>query len=392
MQITADLGLFKIYSVKVYFGSVMSTLVNDTVATENSSGINSSESTCCNVCKEKINDSRSSSISCSSCNMWSHVKCTMGKEVFDTYLKVVKAKKPLIFSGLLAYLCTDCKDLICKIPTSSKITQTSVQSTASASSNVTKPTVDTSPVVTIANTVVKETEVKKSKTENATLPKKQICYYYRHGKCRHGKSGKKMVDGKVCDFLHPNKCIRFCRFGKRRPNGCDGSCNFFHPKLCWSSVQDGVCHSPNCTLEHLQGTQRYQYPSFQQDRNQNGISNAPLQHHNLQERKTFQEKNPFYQQPKNQIRRQNQIFSYNQNDFPPLSNAQEDKISGLASAVQHIQSCVEYLMKCQYNVTHNQPEEFIQTQATSSSMPSHGNQSIPVHVNPILQRSQMAKN
>ena len=83
-----------------------------------------------------------------------------------------------------------------------------------------------------------------------------ICGYYRKGKCRHGADGKKQIDGKECTHLHPRKCLKYCRYGSDRYQGCTGSCGLFHPILCKNSTRLKECFLPDCTLAHLSGTQR----------------------------------------------------------------------------------------------------------------------------------------
>ena len=101
----------------------MSTNSQSEVASTSTS--NSMESHCCTVCKEVINDSRSRSVSCTRCQAWSHVKCTMGKEVFDLLSKISNNPKKLVSSGVLAYLCVNCEGSICMIANSSSEAQTS---------------------------------------------------------------------------------------------------------------------------------------------------------------------------------------------------------------------------------------------------------------------------
>jgi len=80
-----------------------------------------------------------------------------------------------------------------------------------------------------------------------------ICFKYRAGKCPHGLSGKKVVDDKFCDGQHPERCMKFCKFGSKHVNGCDKGrdCDLFHPIICKFSLRNGKCKNNKCTFVHL---------------------------------------------------------------------------------------------------------------------------------------------
>ena len=127
--------------------------------------------------------------------------------------------------------------------------------------------------------------------ENFTKVQERICNYYKRGNCRHGSSGKNMVEGKVCKFSHPRKCYKFCRYGYDETYGCNKQlCNYFHPILCSSSLHYGECYNPKCTYQHLYGTVTGSY------------NNQSTKRRSL----TSQFHNP---QPS---------FNYREADFPPL--------------------------------------------------------------------------
>ena len=92
---------------------------------------------------------------------------------------------------------------------------------------------------------------------------KGICRYYKKGTCLHGKTGKWIVNGHACRFLHPEKCLKYCRYGNDKINGCEGSCGLYHPILCRNSIQFKQCFQENCIFTHLAGTQRYAVPNTQ---------------------------------------------------------------------------------------------------------------------------------
>lgn len=93
------------------------------------------------------------------------------------------------------------------------------------------------------------------KNDDSTKP--EICPLYKKRQCPHGASGQNEVDGNVCPLPHPRKCLKFCRFGKRK-GGCNkgSSCKYYHPVLCKYSVKSNQCTNLECTYTHLKGTKR----------------------------------------------------------------------------------------------------------------------------------------
>ena len=87
--------------------------------------------------------------------------------------------------------------------------------------------------------------------------KVEVCKYYRRGTCRHGQSGKTLWNGGACNFRHPRKCMRFCKFGDHPVQGCTKRvCPLLHPVICSSSYNNGMCSNINCSFQHLFGTVR----------------------------------------------------------------------------------------------------------------------------------------
>ena len=62
----------------------------------------------CLSCHDIINDDQTSSIQCISCEKWSHLTCTMTKEIFDMLAKSQKKKKSPVKVGMVAYICELC--------------------------------------------------------------------------------------------------------------------------------------------------------------------------------------------------------------------------------------------------------------------------------------------
>ena len=157
---------------------------------------------------------------------------------------------------------------------------------------------ETEPILIATKTVSVQTSDSVSQTTDAaikennavspdiqTVRQSSTCSYYIKGKCRHGSNGKKLVNGNECKYLHPPKCVKYCRYGNSAVGGCSGPCDLLHPIICQSSIQYKSCLSRDCTFAHLAGTRRtrdgnppeiynyqpftqgsgYQYPKFQRD-------------------------------------------------------------------------------------------------------------------------------
>lgn len=102
-----------------------------------------------------------------------------------------------------------------------------------------------------------------------------VCEEYKHGSCVHGLKGTREIDGKVCDFKHPKKCLAYCKFGNDYYKGCNTvNCKFFHPIICRNSMKSKVCIIDNCTYSHLVGTRR-KAPNYQPVNNPKQRDHAP---------------------------------------------------------------------------------------------------------------------
>ena len=97
---------------------------------------------------------------------------------------------------------------------------------------------------------------------------KPTCERYRRGKCPHGITGRYLIDGEPCFFHHPKRCMRFCKNGPYRRDGCDRGrdCDYMHPILCKYSLRYRKCTNLRCRFTHLQGTRRYETNYSQYDR------------------------------------------------------------------------------------------------------------------------------
>ena len=97
-----------------------------------------------------------------------------------------------------------------------------------------------------SNTAKKDESLARKKGETK---KDEICKYYRRGICRHGLSGNKEVEGKICTRIHPKVCAKFFKHGFHKIRGCNGKasgCQEFHPSICLDLLK-GECIGRECT-------------------------------------------------------------------------------------------------------------------------------------------------
>ncbi|KAL5264170.1 hypothetical protein ACHWQZ_G005299 [Mnemiopsis leidyi] len=103
----------------------------------------------------------------------------------------------------------------------------------------------------------------------------EVCPLYKKRQCPHGASGQDRIEGKVCQLSHPRKCLKFCRYGKRK-GGCmkGNSCKYFHPVLCKYSVKNHRCLNSECTYTHLKGTMRSERNDMDNKRHHNNSTDS----------------------------------------------------------------------------------------------------------------------
>lgn len=79
-----------------------------------------------------------------------------------------------------------------------------------------------------------------------------LCKHFLRSRCRHG------VEGKDCKFRHEKVCRKWLNQGNHPKYGCTlkDKCEFFHPKICWSSVNSRICTDHTCSFNHIRGTRR----------------------------------------------------------------------------------------------------------------------------------------
>ena len=166
--------------------------------------------------------------------------------------------------------------------------------------------------------------------------------------------------------LHPDKCIKYCRFGfDQSKGGCSGNCSLLHPTLCRNSLEYKQCYCENCTFAHLSGTERSQKDilpqQFQPSSNlyqnhsshnghgqwyrhsqnaqysvpaNNGLANNVQRNH--VQRSHFQ---------RNNVTKPRESFVYQQKHFPPLPSINEDRTTELTLYIQQMQKSIEFMMQ-----------------------------------------------
>ena len=88
---------------------------------------------------------------------------------------------------------------------------------------------------------------------------RNICRFYRQGTCKHGLTGRN------CPQEHPRPCRRLMKHGNHSPQG--RACEYFHPKMCPTSLSKRECFKADCKLKHIMGT-KWKQPAVSQDRHQ----------------------------------------------------------------------------------------------------------------------------
>ena len=182
-----------------------------------------SEECKCNICSEKVEEADDKVIGCDICETWCHEKCVGSSGLLKLLHEVAKANShssDISFLGNLLWVCPKCLTGPPKAVSISK-----------DSCSLDKPN---------ARTIQTEGNLSSSIT-------KPICKDYRHGLCNKGDT---------CQFSHPDKCLNYCRYGKKGCNSGFANCKLLHPVLCRNSLNKGVCFDSKCTLAHLKGTVR----------------------------------------------------------------------------------------------------------------------------------------
>ena len=252
--------------------------------------------------------------------------------------------KKLVLNGLVGYICNDCSPLIqCSSEHSIPETTDEVQGAK----------VDSLPKESV------EQEGQEPRHSVPTYKSSQLlCIEFKRGRCQLGISGRKVINGNVCKYLHPKVCLRYSRHGNQ---GCQGSCNFFHPILCRNSVRYKKCYQKDCTFTHLSGTERKKI-RFLQHPNSYGQQNFHQVH-----QPNFTSTPPFYPVNGNKWKNHtNQIenLEFNNKNFPTLYNSQYNKIDEMSSAIMNMQRCITKLM--QHSFPENNPRP------TGTDTTSHG--------------------
>ena len=92
---------------------------------------------------------------------------------------------------------------------------------------------------------------------------RNICRFYRQGTCKHGLTGRPQE--------HPRPCRRLMKHGNHSPQG--RACEYFHPKMCPTSLSKRECFKADCKLKHIMGT-KWKQPAVSQEANRTSTDDA----------------------------------------------------------------------------------------------------------------------
>ena len=167
-------------------------------------------------------------LSCFICNRKSHVECYK--------------EHPTDVSIGIVYLCTSC--------TQQKASPVAAKDEGS------KETLEESDEKKSGNS---EEGGPKDEPTDDDKDNKPICPKYKHGRCDNYETCK-------LTFNHPRRCRNMLSLGKCR---FGNSCRYFHPKICYKSMNDRKCTDLECRFFHLKYTKRYEESLDNQLNNQN---------------------------------------------------------------------------------------------------------------------------
>lgn len=328
----------------------------------------------CLACNKAINDGSESSVQCAKCDWWCHVSCSMAKDIFETLAKINRSKRKLVKFGMVTFICQLCCPLLkekenVSAPTSTPNSATTAMTVFTQTPSLGKPSNINPSTATVSVNTESAPTINKPDVENVnSVGNLQLCYFYKKGKCLHGKSGKKMVNGRQCQYAHPPKCLKYCRFGRDKVNGCQGNCNYFHPTLCRNSVKFRKCFSTECTFAHLNGTERRDKGFKSGINDQSRPGNYPTPNHPIHSTERFDGSN--WNRNQSNARRREE-FLYHNDDFPPLPSVKEDKIAELSLSIRQIQKSIEFIMQSvQLKDGVNQTRDYSNNQATTRTFPN----------------------
>ena len=76
----------------------------------------------------------------------------------------------------------------------------------------------------------------------------------------HGRMGDQLVDERKFSKRHPKRSFRYCQFGPKHQRGCNEgkNCEYWHPRICSSSMKRKKFNNLDCTFHHFKGTRRPQ--------------------------------------------------------------------------------------------------------------------------------------
>ena len=174
-------------------------------------------------------------VQCNWCDEWFHGQC-IGTSSFQSYI----GQEPPTDEGnhnngskaLHLWFCAGCatkqknifKDIVTFLKKKSSVGEVASRQLVdgerahtSPQTSQTPPVTRPTPVATAgdnSNNTTQTTPATKPVSRGITFEKMSSnCPFFKKGRCRHGKSGNKVVNGQKCMYSHPKLCVQFCRYG-----------------------------------------------------------------------------------------------------------------------------------------------------------------------------------
>ena len=209
------------------------------------------------------------------------------------------------------------------------------------------------------NTEEKDNHVRSRSDESTENP--ETCKRFLKGICPHGLRGKKLINGKRCEYTHKKPCIAYCSYGLGGKFGCKWKkCRFAHPIICKYSQRYWQCTNKACTYTHLKGTWRSD-KGYMEDYNTSSNYEAP-QEYNTHHKHTTPHEEFFENQetrPKNdQLERIEQMISMMRRDH-------NEELKKLSTELYQVKGQIQYVgtQNHQIQPPPSQPQMIVPTYA-----------------------------
>ena len=209
----------------------------------------------CDDCKDIYHNTLEDSplFTCRVCMQGSH-SCTKIQQKAEAYNAIPEEQR---VSGM-SWLCSEChrKNDLSLTPINTVTSKPQHEQSLSGNSSQTDENDDNEPE--------DESDSRESPRRHDNPPTDgEICKDFKTGRCKHGISGKRQINGIACPKAHPVPCRRYCRNGNHERGGCTRGkqCRYFHLNICRSSLTKRECLNADCQYFHLKYTKRTAAPT-----------------------------------------------------------------------------------------------------------------------------------